>query len=56
MSTVIPLIHEEWSEARNKAAVATSSGSPRRWTGWVWRSCSPMASGICCRLRSVWIV
>lgn len=28
MSRVIPLIHEERSEARNRAALATSSGVP----------------------------
>ena len=32
-STVIPLIHEDRSEARNSAAWATSPGVPRRRTG-----------------------
>jgi hypothetical protein len=30
---VMPLIQLERSDARNKAASATSSGMPRRWRG-----------------------
>src|SRR4029450_9370673 len=50
------LIHAELSEARNRAALATSSGVPSRRIGWFSRSDSCTCSGICCLFVSVMIV
>ena len=40
MSSVMPVIHEEASEARNSVAAATSSGWPMRRSGKEAASCS----------------
>src|SRR5256886_13831742 len=46
MSKTIPVIHAASSEARKRAARATSSGVPRRLRGWVSTSVCCTAAGM----------